>query len=210
MSDYRVAVLISGSGSNLQALIDELHDDPREATRIAVVVSSRDDAYGLERARAAGIPTAVVRMGDHPDREARDEALGTAVAACEPDLVVMAGFMSIVTAVFLERFPDRVINLHPSLLPAFPGVDAIGQALAWGARVTGVTVHFADVEMDAGPPVLQEAVRVEYGDTVETLAERVHALEHRLLPDAVRLFAAGRVRRDRVDRRVVEIAGGSG
>lgn len=208
MRPYRVAVLISGSGSNLQALIDELHDDPREATQIVVVVSSRDDAYGLERARAAEIPTAIVRLSDHADRAARDAALANAVAAAEPDLVVMAGFMSLVSGAFLDRFPDRVINLHPSLLPAFPGLDAIGQALDWGARITGVTVHFADVEMDAGPPVLQEAVRVEYGDSVETLAERVHALEHRLLPEAVRLFASGRVRRDVKRRRVVEIAGG--
>lgn len=208
MRPYRVAVLISGSGSNLQTLIDELHDDPREATQIVVVVSSRDDAYGLERARAAEIPTAIVRLSDHADRAARDAALADTVAATEPDLVVMAGFMSLVSGVFLDRFPDRVINLHPSLLPAFPGLDAIGQALDWGVRITGVTVHFADVEMDAGPPVLQEALRVEYGDSVETLAERVHALEHRLLPEAVRLFASGRVRRDVKRRRVVEIAGG--
>jgi phosphoribosylglycinamide formyltransferase-1 len=202
-----VAVLVSGSGTNLQALIDQLHAEPAEPTRIVLVVSSRDDAAGLERARRAGIPTAVVRMADHPDREARDRALADVVAAAAPELVVLAGWMSILTPVFIERFPDRVLNLHPSLLPAFPGIDAVEQALAWGARWTGVTVHFVEEEVDGGPPILQEPVPVRYGDSADSLASRIHAVEHRLLPEAVRLFAAGRVSRDPVDRRRVRVGG---
>ena len=206
---YRVVVLISGSGSNLQAIIHQLHNDSREAARVVLVVSSKADALGLERAREAGIAASVVSGADYPDRETRDAALADVVAAAEPDLVVLAGYMSILTGAFLNRFPDRVINLHPSMLPAFPGMHAIADALAWGVRLTGVTVHFAEEEVDAGPPILQEAVPVEYGDTVDALARRVHAVEHRLLPEAVRLFAAGRVRRDAVERRVVEIKGNS-
>ncbi len=204
---YRVVVLISGSGSNLQAIIDQLHADPNEVAEIVLVVSSKADAPGLERARDGGIATRVVSGGDYPDRTTRDTALADVVAAVEPDLVVLAGYMSILTGAFLNRFPDRVINLHPSMLPAFPGMHAIADAHAWGVRLTGVTVHFAEEEVDGGPPILQEAVPVEYGDTVEALARRVHAVEHRLLPEAVRLFAAGRVRRDSVERRVVEIKG---
>jgi phosphoribosylglycinamide formyltransferase 1 len=200
-------VLVSGSGTNLQALIDQLHAEPAEPTRIVLVVSSRDDAGGLERARKAGIPTAIVRMADHPDREARDRALADVVAGAAPELVVLAGWMSILTPVFIERFPDRVLNLHPSLLPAFPGIDAVEQALAWGARWTGVTVHFVEEEVDGGPPILQEPVAVRYGDSADSLASRIHAVEHRLLPEAVRLFAAGRVSRDPVDRRRVRVGG---
>jgi phosphoribosylglycinamide formyltransferase-1 len=207
VTGYPVAVLVSGSGTNLQALIDQLHAEPAEPTRIVLVVSSRDDAGGLERARKAGIPTAIVRMADHPDREARDRALADVVAGAAPELVVLAGWMSILTPVFIERFPDRVLNLHPSLLPAFPGIDAVEQALAWGARWTGVTVHFVEEEVDGGPPILQEPVPVRYGDSADSLASRIHAVEHRLLPEAVRLFAAGRVSRDPVDRRRVRVGG---
>jgi phosphoribosylglycinamide formyltransferase-1 len=203
---YRVAVLISGSGTNLQAILDRLHTPPDTGIACVLVVSSSPEAQGLRRAADAGVPTAVVERADHSSREARDRALADVVAASEPDLVVLAGFMSILTAAFLDRFRDRVINLHPSLLPAFPGVDSIAQALAWGARVTGVTVHFAEEVVDSGPPVLQETVRVEYGDSLSSLTARVREVEHRLLPEAVRLFATGRVRRDPDDRRQVEIA----
>lgn len=202
---FRVVVLISGSGSNLQAILDRLHGDSASPVECVRVISSKDGVAGLDRASAAGVPSSVVAMSDYPDRESRDRALADLVAKERPDLVVLAGFMSILTAEFLDRFPDRVINLHPSLLPAFPGVDAIGQALSWGVRVTGVTVHFAEVEVDAGPPVLQEAIAVRYGDDHASLAARVHELEHRLLPEAVRLFAEGRVTRDPHDRRRVQI-----
>ena len=200
---FRVSVLVSGSGSNLQSLIDTVHEDggPIE---IVQVVSSRADALALERATAAGIPAEVVAMRGR-EREERDRELAGVVAAASPGLVVLAGWMSILTGAFLDRFPDRVVNLHPSLLPAFPGMHAIEQALEWGARYTGVTVHFAEERVDAGPPVLQEPVPVMYGDSVESLTERIREVEHRLVPEAVRMFAAGRVRRDRVDRRRVEI-----
>jgi phosphoribosylglycinamide formyltransferase-1 len=203
--EFPVAVLVSGDGTNLQALIDRLHRVPEEPTRIALVVASRTDAGAIERARRAGIPTAVVALADHPDRLARDRALADVVAAGGARLVVLAGWMSILTREFLDRFPDRVVNLHPSLLPAFPGMHAIEEALAWGCRWTGVTVHFAEEDVDAGPPVLQEPVRVVYGDSPDSLRERIREVEHRLLPEAVRLFAAGHVRRDPVNRRVVQV-----
>ena len=203
---YPVAVLVSGAGTNLQALIDRLHADEREAAELVLVVASSPDAPALERAAAAGIATAVVRKDDFPDRESRDRRLAEVVVASGPELVVLAGWMSILTAVFLDAFPDRVINLHPSLLPSFPGMHSIEDALAWGVRYTGVTVHFAEAEVDAGPPVLQEPVPVVYGDSVETLRERVRGVEHRLLSEAVRLFSEGRVRRDPERRREVQIS----
>ncbi|MCC6829817.1 MAG: phosphoribosylglycinamide formyltransferase [Thermoleophilia bacterium] len=205
MSDpFRVVVLVSGEGTTLQSLIDTVHD-PSGPIRITRVVSSRDGAGGLRRAEAAGIPTSVVAQADHPTREDRDTALADLVAAESPGLVVLAGWMSILTGRFLDRFPDRVINLHPSMLPAFPGMHAIEEALAWGVRWTGVTVHYAEEQVDAGPPILQEPILVLYGDTAATLRERIREAEHRLVPEAVRLLAGGRVRRDAVDRRRVEI-----
>jgi phosphoribosylglycinamide formyltransferase-1 len=171
---------------------------------VVLVVSSRDDAFALERAARAGIPTAVVALRGR-EREERDRELADVVAAREPGLVVLAGWMSILTGVFLDRFPDRVVNLHPSLLPAFPGMHAIEEALAWGVQWTGVTVHFAEEVVDGGPPILQEPVPVLYGDSAETLRERIREVEHRLVPEAVRLFAGGQVRRDPVDRRRVQV-----
>jgi phosphoribosylglycinamide formyltransferase-1 len=203
-SAYRIVVLISGSGTNLQQLIETVHA-PRGDAEIVLVVSSRAAARGVERAAAAGIPTRIVTRDPDADRTARDHALADIVAAARPDLVVLAGWMSILTGAFLDRFPNRVINLHPSLLPAFPGMHAIDEALAWGVRWTGVTVHYAEEEVDGGPPILQEPVPVHFGDTSESLAARIHAAEHRLLPEAVRLFAAGRVLRDPHSPRTVQI-----
>lgn len=201
---YRVVVLISGSGTNLQRLIDTVHT-PNGEIEIVLVLSSRADAYGLERARMAGIATDVMTRSRDDDRIARDVALADRVAQAAPDLVVLAGWMSILTGAFLDRFPDRVINLHPSLLPAFIGMHAIEDALAWGVRWTGVTVHYAEEEVDGGPPILQETVPVLYGDTVDSLRERVRDAEHRVLPAAVRLFAQDRVHRDPQQRRRVQI-----
>ena len=200
---FRVSVLVSGSGTNLQSLIDTVHraGGPIE---IVQVVSSRPDAVALDRAAAARIPTRVVALAGR-EREERDRELAEVVASASPGVVVLAGWMSILTGAFLDRFPDRVVNLHPSLLPAFPGMHAIEQALEWGVRVTGVTVHFAEETVDAGPPILQEPVTVMYGDSVETLTERIREVEHRLVPEVVRMFAAGRVRRDPVERRRVEV-----
>jgi phosphoribosylglycinamide formyltransferase-1 len=200
---FRVSVLVSGTGTNLGCLIDTVHQagGPIELVQ---VVSSREDAPALALARAAGIPCEVVALRGR-ERAERDRELAEVVAAASPGLVVLAGWMSILTGVFLDRFPDRVVNLHPSLLPAFPGMHAIDEALAWGVRYTGVTVHFAEERVDAGPPILQEPVPVMYGDTAESLSERIREVEHRLVPEAVRMFAAGRVRRDPVERRRVEV-----
>ena len=201
---YRVVVLVSGSGTNLQSLIDSVHGGP-EGVEIVRVVSSKPGVLALERAERAGIPWSVVGL-DGESREQRDARLVAAVDDAAPDLVVLAGWMSILTGVFLDHFRDRVINLHPSLLPSFPGMHAIDQALAWGVRYTGVTVHYAEVEVDAGPPVLQRPVPVHDDDTLETLTERIRAAEHEIVPEAVRLFARGRVHRDPRERRRVVVA----
>ncbi len=197
-------VLISGSGTNLQRLIETVHA-PGGASEIVLVVSSRADARGVARAEAAGIPTTIVTRDPTDDRTARDHLLAEIVTGAHPDLVVLAGWMSILTGAFLDRFPDRVINLHPSLLPSFPGMHAIDEALAWGVRWTGVTVHYVEQEVDGGPPILQEPVPVVYGDTPDSLHERIREAEHRVLPQAVRLFAAGRVLRDSHSPRQVQI-----
>lgn len=200
---FRVVVLASGGGSNLQSLIDTVHA-PGDI-EIVLTVGSRDDIPALGRAARAGIPTRVVSLAGR-DRHERDVELAGVVAGATPDLVVLAGWMSILTGAFLDRFPDRVINLHPSLLPSFPGLHAVRQALDWGVRYTGVTVHFAEEVVDGGPPILQEPVPVMYGDDEEALTSRIREVEHRLVPEAVRLFAAGRVRRDPTDRRTVTIS----
>lgn len=199
-----MSVLVSGAGTTLQSLIDTVHD-PGGHIEIVQVVGSKAGVAAIERAESVGIPTEVVAIADG-DREDRDRRLADAVDAAEPGLVVLAGWMSILTGAFLNRFVDRVINLHPSMLPAFPGMHAIEEAIAWGVRYTGVTVHFAELEVDGGPPVLQEPVPVLYGDTAEALRERIRVVEHRLVPEAVRLFADGRVARDPDDRRQVIIS----
>jgi phosphoribosylglycinamide formyltransferase 1 len=203
-SPYRVAVLVSGSGTNLQSLIDSVHAGA-EPIQIVLVVSSKPGVRALERAQEAGIPTAVVGL-DGESREQRDARLVGVVGNAAPDLIVLAGWMSILTGVFLDHFRDRVINLHPSLLPAFPGMHAIDEALAWGVRYTGVTVHYAEEEVDAGPPVLQRPVPVHHDDTADSLTERIRAVEHEIVPEAVRLFARGRVHRDPRERRRVVVS----
>lgn len=202
---YPVVVLASGRGSNLIALIERLHADADSPVEIVRVVVSADDAPAAQAARGAGIDTAVVDRDQFATREDRDRGLAEVVRSAAPELVVLAGWMSILTPHFLDRFPDRVVNLHPSLLPAFPGMHAIDEALAWGVRYTGVTVHFADPEVDGGPPILQEPVEVRADDSLVTLRERIQEVEHRLLPQAVALFAAGRVHRDHARRRRVMI-----
>jgi phosphoribosylglycinamide formyltransferase 1 len=197
---FRVAVLISGTGTNLQALLDTVHGRDVE---IACVASSRPDALGLERARRAGVETAVFAIADHLDRAARDRALGDWLEAREVDLVVLAGFMELLGAELVGRFRNRIVNVHPSLLPAFPGVGAIEQAVEHGVRVTGVTVHFVDEHLDNGPIVFQEPLELSYPARIAQIEDRVHALEHRLLPRAVELIAAGRVRIDPHNPRVV-------
>ena len=171
-----IGVLVSGAGTNLQALIDA-------GLPIAAVASNRGDAYALMRARAAGIPTATFSLDCHRDREERDLAMATWLERQGVELVVCAGFMQLLTRPFLDRFPDRIVNVHPSLLPRFPGAHALEDALAAGVAETGVSVHFVDEGVDTGPVIVQEAVPVE---PRETLEERVHAVEHRLLPAVVR------------------------
>jgi phosphoribosylglycinamide formyltransferase 1 len=207
---FRIAVLISGKGSNLQALIDDLADAPIE---IAGVVSSRPDSRGLELARAAGIETAVFSLADEPDREKRDEAVASWLEEREVDLIVLAGFMELLTPGFIRRFPGRIVNIHPALLPSFAGLRAIAQALEYGVRIAGVTVHFVDEGVDSGPIVLQEAFELPYHRDIEAMSEReidaieelFHEVEHRLLPRAVRLIAAGRVSVDPDNPRLVRV-----
>jgi phosphoribosylglycinamide formyltransferase-1 len=208
---YRLVVMVSGNGSNLQALIDNVHRNAKVDAEIALVVCSKDGVKALERAAEAGIPTSVVALADPSDREERDARLNEAIGAVDPDLIVMAGWMSIVTGVFLGRFPDKVINLHPSLLPAFPGMHAIQEAFDWGVRTTGVTVHIAEEAVDGGPPILQEPVPILADDTVDTLAERIHGVEHRLLTRCVTLYSQGRISRNPATprRMIVNDDGGS-
>ena len=199
----RVAVLISGEGTNLQALLDGVHG--RGGVEIVGVASSRAGARGLERAEAAGVETGVFPGG--ADRDARDASLADWLEEREVDLVVLAGFMEILGGSFIRRFEGRILNVHPSLLPAFPGIRAIEQAVEYGVRVMGVTVHFVDEGVDSGPVLLQESFELPYPRDIEAIEQRVHEIEHRLLPRAVGLIAAGAVSRDADNPRVVKIDG---
>jgi phosphoribosylglycinamide formyltransferase-1 len=181
-----IGVLVSGAGTNLQALIDA-------GLPIAAVASSKPDAPALERGGRAGIPTAVFDVADYVTRAERDRAMAGWLDERGVELVVCAGFMQLLTPGFLARFPHRVINVHPSLLPAFPGAHAVADALAAGVSETGVTVHEVDEGIDSGPVISQEKVAVLPGDSEETLLERLHAVEHRLLPAAVRDILAARL-----------------
>ncbi len=198
-----LGVLLSGSGTNLQALIDAIGARRLDA-RIAVVVSNVPDALGIERARRHDLTTISLPHRDAPSREAYDARLVEVLRTHQVELVVLAGFMRLVTPVLLAAFPQRVLNVHPALLPAFPGLHAERQALAHGARITGVTVHFVDEETDHGPILAQAAVPILPDDTEQTLHARVQCQEHRLFPYAIQLIAEGRVR---IDGRRVEIAG---
>jgi phosphoribosylglycinamide formyltransferase 1 len=188
-----IAVLVSGSGTNLQALLDTVH--AREA-RIVGVASSTADAIALERAAARDVPTEVFARADYPDRGARDAALADWLQARGARLVVLAGYMALLSESFLGRFPGAVINVHPSLLPSFPGLHAIEQALAYGVRVFGVTVHFVDGGVDTGPVILQRAIELPGARTPEEVLAALRPLEHALLPEAVRLFARGALSAD--------------
>jgi phosphoribosylglycinamide formyltransferase-1 len=183
-----VGVLISGSGSNLQALIDQLHGREIE---IVGVASNRGDAAGLARAQEAGIATAVFPLAEHADRPSRDAAMAGWLESRGAELVVCAGYMMLLDPGFLARFPERVVNVHPSLLPAFPGTTAIEDALEAGVRETGVTVFVVDEGVDTGRVLAQAVVPVEYDDSPPTLRRRIHAVEHRLLPATVKALAAG-------------------
>jgi len=183
----RVVVLVSGTGTLLQSLLDAA--GPNYPARVVAVGSDRGDVEGLARAERAGVPTFVARLGDHPDRAVWDTALTGAVASHEPDLVVSAGFMKLVGPAFLDRFAGRMINSHPALLPAFPGTHAVRDALRYGVKVTGCTVMLVDAGVDSGPVLAQQPVWVEPGDTEETLHERIKIVERRLLVDVVAALA---------------------
>ena len=198
-----IAVLVSGAGTNLQALLDTVHG--REATVVAVA-SSVSDAPALRRAARAQVPTAVFLRSDYPDREARDAAMADWLEAHGARVVVLAGYMELLGAGFLARFPSAVINVHPALLPAFPGVRAIEQALAYGAKVFGVTVHFVDAGVDSGPVILQSAVELPGARDADEVLAALRPLEHSLLPEAVRRFARGELSMDSENPRRVVLA----
>jgi phosphoribosylglycinamide formyltransferase-1 len=191
----RVAILISGRGSNMAALIKAAaasHDFPAE---IAVVISNRADAAGLEKAKAAGVPTAVVESKPFgKDRAGFEAALQATLDECRIELICLAGFMRLFTASFVQRWYGRMLNIHPSLLPSFPGLDPHGQALSAGVKISGATVHFVIPETDAGPILMQGAVSVSDHDSADTLSERILEVEHRIYPDALRLLASGQAR----------------
>ncbi|MGW2597812.1 phosphoribosylglycinamide formyltransferase [Streptomyces klenkii] len=199
----RLVVLVSGSGTNLQALLDAIAADPGGyGARVVAVGADRDGIAGLERAERAGIPTFVCRVQDHPVREAWDRALAEATAAYEPDLVVSAGFMKIVGKEFLARYGGRIVNTHPALLPSFPGAHGVRDALAYGVKVTGCTVHFVDDGVDTGPIIAQGVVEVRDEDDESALHERIKEVERELLVDVV-----GRLARNgyRIEGRKVRI-----
>ena len=195
----RVGVLVSGEGTNLQALLDDAEID------VVCVASNRPEAGGLERARSAGVEAGVFSADDYEARPARDAAMAAWLESHGVDLVVLAGFMELLSVSFIESFRGRVVNVHPALLPAFPGLDAIEQALEHGVKVMGVTVHFVDEGVDSGPIILQEAFELPYPRDIEAIEERVHEIEHRLLPKAVRLIAAGAVGSDPANPRLVVV-----
>jgi len=199
----KIAVLASGTGTNLQAILDRLHG--RGAVEVVGVVSDKPGAKALERAAAAGVETGVFELGDHPDREARDLAVADWLDARDVELVVLAGYMQLLSDAFIRRFRNRVINVHPALLPSFPGLDAIGQALAHGVRTTGVTVHFVDEGVDTGPILMQHPVELKYTRPVAEVVDEIHRVEHELLPRAIELIAAGAVSIDPDNPRLVRI-----
>ena len=187
----KIGVLISGSGTNLQAIIDAIAEGL--PIQIAYVVSSRPDAYGIERAKKANIPVLVLNRDVYADARAADEMIADTLKAAGVEYVVMAGYMRMVTNVLLDAYPNRILNLHPALLPSFKGAHAIQDAFDAGVKVTGVTVHFANEEYDKGPIIAQRAVSVRETDSVDTLEERIHEVEHEMYPQVLSWIADGRV-----------------
>jgi phosphoribosylglycinamide formyltransferase-1 len=203
VSSFRLVVLASGTGTNLQAILEKLHG--REGVEVVAVASDKPGAGALERAAAAGVDTAVFPAEAYADRIGRDAAMGDWVEAHRPDLVVLAGYMQLLTEPFVARFAGRIVNIHPALLPQFPGLDAIGQALAAGVEETGVSVHFVDEGIDTGPVILQRRVPVPVGRERQVLETAIHNVEHELYSEAIRMIASGRVRIDPDDPRRVLI-----
>lgn len=200
---FKLVVLASGSGTNLQAILDAVHG--REGIEVVGVGTDRPGARALQRARAAGVETGKFPREDYSDREARDAAIAAWIERLGADLVVLAGYMQLLSPAFVGRFRNRIVNIHPALLPAFPGLDAIGQALEAGVETTGVTVHFVDEGVDTGPPIVQREVPVPADRDRDRLEAALHAVEHELYPEAIRMIARGEVRIDPSDPRVVSI-----
>jgi phosphoribosylglycinamide formyltransferase-1 len=197
---FPIAVLVSGEGTNLQAILDTLHGGDVEVVGVA---ASRAESRALARAREAGIETAVFAKADYPDRDERDRALADWIEGRGARLVVLAGFMELLGADFIGRFRNAIVNVHPALLPAFPGVRAIEQALEYGVKVAGVTVHFVDEGVDSGPIILQRSYELSYPRDIAAVEQKVHEIEHELLPQALSLIARGKVKIDPADPRWV-------
>jgi phosphoribosylglycinamide formyltransferase 1 len=200
---FPIAVLVSGSGTNLQAILDSVHG--RDGIAVAAVVANQPDARALERAAAAGVETAVFDVADHDDRTARDRAMAGYLTDRDVRLVVLAGYMHLLDPMFLAEFPNAVINVHPALLPAFPGANPVRDQIAYGVKVSGVTVHFVDDGVDTGAIILQEAVTLPPTRNEEEILTVLHHTEHELLPRAIRLFARGGVRIDDDNPRHVHV-----
>lgn len=203
MAEVRLGVLVSGNGTNLQAIIDRIEAGTLPAS-VACVISNKAGAYALERARKHGIPAIHLAYKGFDSREAYDAELVRLLQEQGVELVILAGFMRILTPVIIDAFPNRIMNIHPALLPSFPGLDAQKQALDYGVKVSGCTVHFVDTGCDTGPIIIQAVVPVEEGDTEESLSQRIHREEHRIYPEAIRLYAEGELR---VDGRRVIVSG---
>ena len=203
MTAFRIAILASGTGTNLQAILDRLHG--RDGIEVVAVASNKPDAQALERASGAGVETGVFSAADYSDRAHRDAAIAGWLEQREVELIVLAGYMELLSAEFVRRFPNRIVNVHPALLPSFPGLDAVGQALAHGVRLTGVTVHLVDEGVDSGPILLQQAIKVPYTRDRAQLEKEIHRVEHKLLPEAIRLIAAGAVGVDPENPRLVHV-----
>ncbi len=201
MTAFRVAVLASGTGTNLQAILDQLHG--RDGIEVVGVASDKPGAQALERAAAAGVETAAFPAAGDGDRPARDQAMAEWLEGTGAELIVLAGYMQLLSPEFVKRFPNRIVNVHPALLPSFPGLDAIGQALEHGVKVTGVTVHFVDEGVDSGPIILQRAIPVPPSRDRDELEDAIHRTEHVLLPEAIRMIASDRVNVDPGGGRVV-------
>jgi phosphoribosylglycinamide formyltransferase-1 len=199
---FRIAVLASGTGTNLQAILDTVHGS--EGIEVVCVASNKPEAHALERATEAGVETGVFPRAGR-DRADRDAAMADWLAERDVDLIVLAGYMELLSPEFVRRFPNRIVNVHPALLPSFPGLDAIGQALEHGVRVTGVTVHFVDEGVDSGPIILQRPIEVPYTRDRSQLEREIHEVEHQLLPEAIRLIATGSVSADPDNPRLVRV-----
>jgi phosphoribosylglycinamide formyltransferase 1 len=192
VSAFRIVVLASGTGTNLQAILDTLHG--REGIEVVGVGSDQPGAKALDRAREARIETGLFPRKDYSDRDARDAAMAEWIESLGTDLIALAGYMQLLSPAFVARFRNRIVNVHPALLPSFPGLDAIGQALDAGVEVTGVTVHFVDDGVDTGPVIVQREVPVSADRDRAALEEAIHATEHELYPEAIRMVAQGRAR----------------